>query len=107
MVKNITDDIWQVFGRHHFFLVAQLDDTLGNLTHRVVVDIDTQRLQVHADIRFTGRLAERILADASETFGNQVVAIQIVLAVAIGVHPGTLRKDMFADDRTVRGDMDA
>lgn len=101
-MKHIADNIWQVFRRHHFLLVAQFDDTLGDLTHGLVVHVDSQRFEVHADIRFAGSLSEGIFADTTETFGDQVVAIQVVFAVAIGMNTGTLRKDMFADDRAVR-----
>ena len=107
MVKDITDDIRQVFRRHHFLLVTQFDDLFGDLTHGIVVHVDSQRFQVHADIRLAGSLSEGIFADTAETFGDQVVAIQVVFAIAIGMDAGTLREDMFTDDRTVRSDMDA
>ena len=67
MMQHVADDIRQIIGRHHLFLVAQLDDALGHLTHRIFVDVDAQRLEVLADIRLARRLAEGILADAPQS----------------------------------------
>ena len=104
-MEHIADDIRKVLRRNHFFFITQFDNPLGNLAHRVLVDIDPQCFKVLTDIRLTGSLAKSIFADTAETFGQQIIAIQIVFAVTISMDTGTLRKDMFPDNRFVRRNM--
>ena len=88
-MEHIADDIRKVLRRNHFFFITQFDNPLGNLAHRVLVDIDPQCFKVLTDIRLTGSLAKSIFADTAETFGQQIIAIQIVFAVTISMDTGT------------------
>ena len=79
VMEHIADDIRKVLRRNHFFFITQFDNPLGNLAHRVLVDIDPQCFKVLTDIRLTGSLAKSIFADTAETFGQQIIAIQMFL----------------------------
>ena len=48
-------------------------------------------------------LAERITAGPGEPLGAQLAFVKPALAIAIGVDPGGLRKDIGADDRRISG----
>ena len=107
VAQYVGDDVGQVFGRHQLLLVAQLDHPFGHLAHRGFVELDAQRFEVLQDVGLARGLAQGVFAYASEAFGQQLVEIEVVLVVAVGMDACTLRKDVLADDRAVARDTDA
>ena len=83
------------------FFVAQLNDTFGNQTHSVVVELYTQSFQVFFDARFAGGFTQGILAYTAKTFGQQIVEIKVAFDVSIGVNARCLGKNIVADYRLV------
>ena len=107
MLQHVGNDVGQVFLRDELLLVAQLDDALGDLAHRLIVELQSQIFQVLADVGLARVLAQGILAAATEAFGQQIVVIEVALVVAVGMYACHLREDVFADDRFIGGDGDA
>ena len=69
LMRKNGNDIRQIIGGYHLFLVSQFDNTIRNLTHRLVIEINTQRLQILQNIGFTRELTQRILPYSTKTFG--------------------------------------
>ena len=107
LFQDVRDDVRQVFRRYGLFLVAQFDDPFGHFAHRFLVEVDAQRIEIFFDIRLARHLSERVFAHPSEPFGQQVVVVQVVLIVPVGMDAGALREYVFADDRFVGRDVDA
>ena len=57
MLQHIGNDIRQIFLGHQFFLIPQFDDTLRHLTHRVLVQFQTEVLQILTDVRLATGLS--------------------------------------------------
>ena len=107
MFQNIGNDVRQIFLRHQFLFIAQLDDTFGNLAHGILVQLQPQVFQVLADIRLAAVLAQRILPLTTEAFGQEVVAVQVAFIISVGMHARHLRKHILTHNRFVGGNYDA
>lgn len=107
LLENIGDDVGEVFGGDDFFFVAEFDDSVRDSTHGIFVQLDGEGLQVFTDIGFAGEFSECILADAAETFREEVVAVEVVFAVSIGMDAGALGEYVGADDGLIGRDADA
>ena len=57
MLQHIGNDIRQIFLGHQFFLIPQFDDTLRHLTHRILVQFQTEVLQILTDVRLATGLS--------------------------------------------------
>ena len=102
--EDVGDDVGQVFLRHQLFLVAQLDDAFGHLAHGFFVQFQPQVLEVLADVGLAGVLAQGILALAAEAFGQEVVAVEVALVVAVGMDARHLGENVLAHDGLVGRD---
>ena len=107
MLQDVGDDVGQVVEGDNFLLVAKLGDALGDAARLLGCQLETQLLQVLDDVGTARVLAQGILPLAAEALGNQLVVVELVLAVAIGMDTCHLGKDVLADDGLVGGDGDA
>ena len=105
--QHIGDDVGKVFLRDYLLLVAQLDDACGDLAHGLIVEFEAQGFEVLAYVGLAAGLAQCIFALASEALGEQLVAVEVVLVVAVGMHACHLSKDVLTHDGFVGGDGDA
>ena len=103
VLQHVGDDVGEVFGGDHLFFVAQLDHPLGNPLYRFFVELDAQRFEIFADVGPSRSLAQSILALAAEALGQQVVVVEVVLVVAVGMYPGALGEYRLADNGLVGG----
>ena len=106
-MQNIIYYIGQVILSHQLLFVSQLTDTLSHLTHRLLIKFHAYGIQIHLNVSLAAVLTQRIFPDTSETLRHEYAAVEIVLAVSIGMDTGTLGKDKLAHHRLVLRDMDA
>ena len=92
--QHVGYDEWQVVLCDDGFSVAQLSNALCNLLCLLRCELKSQLLQVLLDICLAGVLSEGIFAFASEAFGNEGIAIEVVLIVAISMYASPLGKDI-------------
>ena len=102
--EHVADDVGEVFLGDEFFLVAQLDDACGDLAHGFFVELESEVFEVLAYVGLAAGLPERVLALAAEAFGKEVVAVEVVLIVPVGMHACHLGEDVLADDGLVGWD---
>ena len=92
MLQHVTHDVRQVLLRHQLLFVAQLDNAFSYLLHRLLAELQTQFLQVFADVGLAARFTQGILTFTSNAFRQQVVAVEVILVIAISMYTGHLRK---------------
>ena len=92
---------------HQFFFVAELDDALRDFPQVLIAEFYAEGFKILLYVGLAGCLAECILAFAAKSFRQQIVEIQIVFVVAVGMYSGTLGEYRFADYRLVGGEHDA
>lgn len=63
-------------------------------------------LHVFTDVGFAGEFPECVLADAFEAFQEEVVAVEVIFAITIGMDAGALGEYVGADDGLVGRDAD-
>ena len=98
MLEHIRHDVGEIFLRDELLLVAQFDDAVSYTACLFGREFKTQFLKVLENVRLARILAQRILAFSAKTLGQEVVAVEVVLVVAIGMHSCHLREDTLADD---------
>src|SRR5690554_5348859 len=76
--EYIADDVGQVLGRYVFFFVAELDNALSHFFHVLWTQFDAQFLEVFEDVGLAGGLAQSIAPHAAETFGHELVEVEVV-----------------------------
>ena len=103
VLEDVGDDVWEVFLGDELFLVAEFDYTLRHAPCLLGRKFEAEFFEILENVGLAGVLAEGVLALASETFGKEVVAVEIVLVVAVGMYAGHLREDALADDGLVWG----
>ena len=107
MLQDVADDVGQVFLCDNLFLVAQLRDALRHTARLLRSQLQAQFFQILGDVGLATLLAQRILTLTTETLWHQLVEVQLVFRVTIGMDARHLREDMFADDGLVGGHGDA
>ena len=101
MFQHIRNNVRQIFLCNQFFLVAQLDDAFRYLAHSIFVQLQSEIFEVLTDICFTACLTQCIFALAAKTFGKQIIAVEIILIIPVGMHSGHLRKDILTYNRFI------
>ena len=101
VLEYITHDVRQVFLCDELFLVAQFDYSVCHTTCLLRGEFKSKLLKVLEDICLSGVLAKRILTLATKSLRQEVVAVEAVLVVAIGMHSCHLCEDGFAYYRFV------
>ena len=101
MLENVAHDKWQVVLSDYLLAVAKFGDTLCHPACLFGSEFKSQFLQVAGDVCPTAVLAESIFALTSESLGHEVVAVEIVLVVAIGMHSCHLGEHIVTDDGLV------
>ena len=102
MLQYIRNDVRKIFLSHQLLAVTQLNDPVGYLLHRLIIQLQSQLLQILPDVCLSRSLAQCILADTAETFRQQVVTIEIVLVVSVGMYSGHLGKHTVSHNGFVR-----
>ena len=107
MLQHVADDVGQVLLRHYLLLVAQLRNALRHTARLLRSQLQAQLLEISGDIGLAGILAQRILTLTTETLWHQLVIVQLVFRVAIGMNASHLREDILTDNRLIGGYGDA
>ena len=105
--EHVGHDVGEVFLRDELLLVAEFDDSVGHATGLLWREFQTEFLEVLEDVRLAGILAEGIFTFSAETLGQEIIAIEVVLVVAIGMNACHLCEDILSDDGLVRWNDDA
>ena len=98
MLEHVADDEGQVVLSYNLLAVAKFGDTLGNTLCLLGSEFQSQFLQIAGDVSLAAVLAKCILTLTSESLRHKVVAIEVILVVAIGMHSSHLCEHIITDD---------
>ena len=90
----------------HLLLITQLNDAGCHLTHSLIVELETEGFEILANIGLTTGLTQSIFTFASKAFGQQFVAVEVILVIAIGMYTCHLSEDIFTYDGLIGRDGD-
>lgn len=107
VLHNVGDDVGQILLRDDFFFVAKFRDALCHFADAFLAQVKSESFKILADIGFARQFAEGIFAGAAEALWGKIRGVEVVLAVAVGMHSGALREHVFADNRLVGRDCNA
>ena len=108
----------QVFGNRQL-VVYQFDalvdcavlhnvgDALCHFADAFLAQVKSESFKILADIGFARQFAEGIFAGTAEALWGKIRGVEVVLAVAVGMHSGALREHVFAYNRLVGRDCNA
>ena len=101
MFQNIADNVWQVFLRHDFLLVTQFGNTLRNTTSLLWSQVQSKFFQILRDIGPTRILTQSIFPFTTKALRHQLVIIEFVFRVTIGMDPSYLGEDILTNNRLI------
>ncbi len=106
MLQHITYDIRQVVLCHNLFLVAQFGDTLSHSSCLFGSEFQPQLLKVLHDVCPARVLAQGVFTFSAKAFWHEVITVQVVLLVTVGMHSCHLCEDVLADDGLIGSNRD-
>ena len=107
MAEDVGNNVGEVFLGEELLFVTKFYDAFGHFVHRLIIQLNAEGFEVLADVGFAGGFAEGVLTGTAEALGNERVAVEVTLGVAVSVYTGALGEDVLACDGLVGGDMDA
>ena len=107
MAEDVRNNVGEVFLGEELLFVTKFYDAFGHFVHRLIVQLNAEGFEVLADVGFAGGFAEGVLTGTAEALGNERVAVEVTLGVAVGMYTSALGEDVLTCDGLVGGDMDA
>ena len=98
VAKHVVDDVGQVFLSDDFLLLAKFSDAGSHQACLLGCELKAQFFKVFGNVGPAGVLTQCIFASTSEALGHQCILIELMFAIAIGVHSCHLCKHILSDD---------